>query len=169
MVKTSGIDPSETKQGSIEKGLKNVQTEKLHRDLQEAIQEKAKIEAELSKYRILTGKMESDLKSLTDAYKSLEQVNFQLESEAKSIPKENKETYPDLDAIKEEAKEEGRKESEVELNDLLVCLGQEQAKVEKLSSRLVELGEDISSLLEGVGDDLEIPEDSDDDDEDMKT
>ncbi|KAF8396703.1 hypothetical protein HHK36_018330 [Tetracentron sinense] len=46
------------------------------------------------------------------------------------------------------------KRREVELNDLLVCLRQEQSKVEKLSATLVELGEDVESLLEGVGDEV---------------
>ncbi|KAI3959482.1 hypothetical protein MKW98_019072 [Papaver atlanticum] len=146
-------------------------TDKLRRDLQEAAKqvqvlksEKTKIQDEAYSHRSLADKMKSDLKSLSDAYKSLEQAKSLLESEVKALKLETKNS-PDLDAIKEEAKEEGRKESEVELNDLLVCLGQEQAKVEKLSSRLEELGEDVSSLLEGVGDDLEMPEDSDDDDD----
>nr|GEY59626.1 golgin candidate 6 isoform X2 [Tanacetum cinerariifolium] len=49
---------------------------------------------------------------------------------------------PDIEKIKAEAREEAQKESEGELGDLLVCLGQEQTKVEKLSARLLELGED---------------------------
>ncbi|KAI3899521.1 hypothetical protein MKW92_026009 [Papaver armeniacum] len=146
-------------------------TDKLRRDLQEAAKqvqvlksEKAKVQDEAHAHRSLADKMKSDLKSLSDAYKSLEQAKSLLESEVKALKLETTKS-PDLDAIKEEAKEEGRKESEVELNDLLVCLGQEQAKVEKLSSRLEELGEDVSSLLEGVAEDLEMPEDSDDDDD----
>ncbi|RZC49433.1 hypothetical protein C5167_017865 [Papaver somniferum] len=146
-------------------------TDKLRRDLQEAAKqvqvlksEKAKVQDEADAHCSLADKMKSDLKSLSDAYKNLEQAKSLLESEVKALKLETKKS-PDLDAIKEEAKEEGRKESEVELNDLIVCLGQEQAKVEKLSSRLEELGEDVSSLLEGVGDDLEMPEDSDDDDD----
>ncbi|KAI3899077.1 hypothetical protein MKW92_006812 [Papaver armeniacum] len=147
-------------------------TDKLRRDLQEAAKqvqvlksEKAKVQDEAHAHRSLADKMKSDLKSLSDAYKSLEQAKSLLESEVKALKLETTKSR-DLDAIKEEAKEEGRKESEVELNDLLVCLGQEQAKVEKLSSRLEELGEDVSSLLEGVAEDLEMPEDSDDDDDD---
>ena len=37
--------------------------------------------------------------------------------------------------------------TEVVLNDLLVCLSQEQTKVEKLSTRLAELGEDVHTLF----------------------
>ncbi|XP_069149957.1 golgin candidate 6-like isoform X5 [Solanum lycopersicum] len=43
--------------------------------------------------------------------------------------------------------------------DLLVCLGQEQRKVDKLSSRLRELGEDVGKLLEDVVDDVDADED----------
>ncbi|OEL24875.1 Golgin candidate 6 [Dichanthelium oligosanthes] len=73
--------------------------------------------------------------------------------------------YPDVEAIKAQAKEEAEKDSEAELNDLLVCLGQEQTKVEKLSARLAELGEDVDTLLQGIGDETAIP-DGDDEDED---
>ncbi|CAL5407872.1 unnamed protein product [Camellia sinensis] len=67
---------------------------------------------------------------------------------------------PDVEAVKAEAKEEAQKESEAELNDLLVCLGQEQSKVEKLSVRLLELGEDVDNLLEGIGDDIGLLQDA---------
>lgn len=152
-------------------GRERVQSENLRRDLQEAIQrvemlrsDRAKIEDEAAMYRNLAEKLESDLKSLSDAYNSLEQANFQLETEVKALRKGG-EPYPDVEAIRAQAKEEAEKESETELNDLLVCLGQEQSKVEKLSARLAELGEDVDSLLEGIGDDAAIPEDEEDDDE----
>ncbi|RRT75911.1 hypothetical protein B296_00017176, partial [Ensete ventricosum] len=88
--------------------------------------QKAKIEAEVSNYRNLTTKLECcDLKSLSDAYNSLEQSNFRLETEAKALRKGEDVPYPDTEAIKAEAREETEKENEAELNDLLVCLGQE--------------------------------------------
>ncbi|KAF8397583.1 hypothetical protein HHK36_016503 [Tetracentron sinense] len=153
-------------------GRERVQTETLRRDLQEALQriemlksEKAKIEAEASMCRNLAGKMESDLNSLSDAYNSLEQANFRLESEVKALRNGGSKPFPDLEALKLEAKEEAQKESEVELNDLLVCLGQEQSKVEKLSAKLVELGEDVESLLEGIGDEAGLPEDDEDEED----
>lgn len=74
--------------------------------------------------------------------------------------------YPDVEAIKAQAKEEAEKDSEAERNDLLVCLGQEQTKVEKLSTRLTELGEDVDTLLQGIGDDTAIPDDDDEDEDD---
>ncbi|KAL2525012.1 Golgin candidate 6 [Abeliophyllum distichum] len=108
--------------------------------------------------------MESDLQSLSDAYNSLEQANFQLEREVKALKSGGATPDLDIEAIKAEAREEAQKESEVELNDLLVCLGQEQSKVEKLSTRLMELGEDVDKLLDGIGDETELPEDDEEED-----
>ncbi|KAF4373274.1 hypothetical protein G4B88_007287 [Cannabis sativa] len=156
--------------------LDRAQVEKLRRDLHEASQrlemlksEKAKTESEALMYQNLAAKMESDLKSLSDAYNSLEQANFQLEKEVKALRNGGggggSSAIPDIEAIKAEAKEEAQKESEAELSDLLVCLGQEQSRVEKLSARLLELGEDVDQLLEGIGDDAGLAEDDDDEDE----
>ncbi|XP_024029478.1 golgin candidate 6 [Morus notabilis] len=149
-----------------------VQVETLRRDLKETTQrlellmaEKAKVESDASMYQNLASKIESDLKSLSDAYNSLEQANFHLENEVKALRDGGPSTFPDVKAIKAEAREEAQKESEAELNDLLVCLGQEQSKVEKLSARLLELGEDVDKLLEGIGDDVGLPEDSEEEDE----
>ncbi|XP_042508014.1 golgin candidate 6 isoform X1 [Macadamia integrifolia] len=151
-------------------GRERVQTETLRRDLQEAVQrvemlksEKSKIEADASMYCNLASKLEADLKSLSDAYNSLEQANFRLESEVNALRKG--EAYPDVEALKAQAREEAQKESEAELSDLLVCLGQEQSKVEKLTIRLKELGEDVDSLLDGIGDDIGLPDDGEEDDD----
>lgn len=154
-------------------GMDRVQIETLRRDLQEASKrlellkaEKAKIESEATMYQNLAGKMESDLQSLSDAYNSLEQSNLQLENEVKALRGEGPSTFPDVEAIKAEAREEALKESEGELNDLLVCLGQEQSKVDRLSARLLELGEDVDQLLDGIGDDAGAAEDVEDEDDD---
>ncbi|KAE9598979.1 hypothetical protein Lalb_Chr15g0086731 [Lupinus albus] len=154
-----------------------LQMERLRRDLQEASQrlealktEKAKIDSDATLYRNLATKTEADLRSLSDAYNSLEQANFQLENEVKALKRGvgGSSIFPDVEAIKAEAREEAQKESEGELNDLLVCLGQEQSKVERLSARLLELGEDVDKLLEGVGDDIGIGgfDDGEDDEDD---
>ncbi|XVE84048.1 hypothetical protein DITRI_Ditri16bG0137600 [Diplodiscus trichospermus] len=165
----SGHSQPDLRAGS---GLDRVQAETLRRDLQEASQridtlkaEKAKIESEASMYQNLAGKLESDLKSLSDAYNSLEQTNLHLENEVKALKSGGTSTSADIEAIKVEAREEAHKESEAELNDLLVCLGQEQSKVEKLSARLLELGEDVDKLLEGIGDDMGLPEDDEEEED----
>lgn len=78
-----------------------VQVDALRRDLEEASRrvemlksERAKIEAEAHNYRNLAGKLESDLKSLSDAYNSLEQDNCRLESEVKVLRKGRTVPYP---------------------------------------------------------------------------
>ncbi|XP_071692103.1 golgin candidate 6 [Rutidosis leptorrhynchoides] len=166
-----GSSNSEPRQTS---GSERVQIETLRRDLQEAIQrvemlktENTNIQSEASSYKNLAEKMETDLKSLSDAYNSLEQANFHLEMEVRGLKNGGAGPTPnvDIEKIKEEAREEAQKESEAELGDLLVCLGQEQSKVEKLSARLMELGEDVDVLLEGIGDDAGLQDDDDDDDD----
>ncbi|KAL3331396.1 hypothetical protein AABB24_034954 [Solanum stoloniferum] len=162
----TGGNNSSSLERKVSGGSDRVQLETLRRDLQEASQrietlkaDKAKAELEASTYKNLAGKTESDLKSLSDAYNSLEQANFRLEKEVDALKS------GDIEALKEEAREEALKESEAELSDLLVCLGQEQSKVEKLSTRLRELGEDVDTLLEGIGDDAGA-DDADEDEED---
>ncbi|GMP96643.1 hypothetical protein CsSME_00045185 [Camellia sinensis var. sinensis] len=115
-------------------GSSQVQLETLHRDLQEASQrldtlktKKTKIESEASIYCNLAGKMESNLKSLSDAYNSLEQANFHLEKEIKALKSGEATPILGVEAVKAETREEAQNESEVELNDLLVWLGQEQS------------------------------------------
>ncbi|KAL1834785.1 hypothetical protein ACET3Z_004436 [Daucus carota] len=145
----AGLPPSEQKVvGNSE--------ETLRKQLQEVSEQLEMVNMEKSQ-------TESDLKSLSDAYNSLEQANYQLENEIKALKAGGAMPFPDIESIKAEAKEESQKESEAELNDLLVCLGQEQSKVEKLSSRLTELGEDVDQLLEGIGEDAELPEDDESD------
>ena len=160
--------PEQRASGSLER----VQAETLRRDLLESNQrvemvkaEKAKIESEASMYQNLAGKMEAELKSLSDAYNRLEQDNLRLEKEAKALKNGGASTVADIEAIKAEAREEAQKESEAELNDLLVCLGQEQSKVEKLSGRLLELGEDVDKLLEGIGDETGLPDDDEEEED----
>ncbi|KAL3818033.1 hypothetical protein ACJIZ3_003938 [Penstemon smallii] len=173
VAKTSGTGSSQLEHRS-NGGSERVQIETLRRDLHEASQrletikaEKARIESEASSHQNLASKLDSDLKSLSDAYNSLEQVNFQLEHEVKALKNSGAVPIPDIESIKAEAREEAQKDSETELNDLLVCLGQEQNKVEKLSARLMELGEDVDNLLDGIGDDVGIQgEDEEEEEED---
>ncbi|KAJ3671660.1 hypothetical protein LUZ60_007739 [Juncus effusus] len=143
-----------------------VQTETLRRDLLEASKlienlksENSNLKSESSNFKSLALKLESDLKSLSDAYNSMEQANIQLEKEIKDL------RNPNVERMREEAREEAQRESEGELNDLLVCLGQEQTKVERLSARLAELGEDVENLLEGIGEDSALQEEDEDEDD----
>jgi len=171
-VASSGRD--EQSQGSEQRAstvMDKVQMESIRRELQETSQrletvkaEKAKIESEASSNKNMAAKLEFDLKSLSDAYNSLEQANYHLEQEVKSLKGgESPMQFPDIEAIKEEVRKEAQKESEDELNDLLVCLGQEESKVEKLSAKLIELGVDVDKLLEDIGDESEAQAESEED------
>lgn len=46
--------------------------------------------------------------------------------------------------------ESAQKEADEEMSDLLVCLGQETAKVERLSAALSERGVNIEEILQGT-------------------
>ncbi|XP_020587913.1 golgin candidate 6 isoform X2 [Phalaenopsis equestris] len=175
LVRTGGSEALEAAAMKPSSGRDRIQLESLRRELHEATKQleilkmqKAKIEEEANYYQNAAGKLESDLKSLSDAYNSLEQDNFRLESEAKASRKEGNLFHPDVEAIRAEAREEAQKESEAELNDLLVCLGQEQSKVDKLSTRLAELGEDVEKLLEEIGDESGLPDEEEEEDGDEK-
>eukprot|EP00252_Welwitschia_mirabilis_P026477 TRINITY_DN8701_c0_g1_i1.p1 TRINITY_DN8701_c0_g1~~TRINITY_DN8701_c0_g1_i1.p1 ORF type:complete len:947 (-),score=232.58 TRINITY_DN8701_c0_g1_i1:187-3027(-) len=174
----SAVEPDPSESGNNNRmqsvnGIKlRIESSTLRNELEEAQNkiemlkaEKMKCESELSLFKQLAGKFEADLKSLSDAYNSLEQTNYRLELEIKSLRGEDSSIQSTLDAIKEEGRLEAQKESEAELNDLLVCLGQEQSKVEKLSARLTELGEDVETLLEGIGEEGEARDDNNEEEE----
>lgn len=135
-------------------------------------EEKSELESEYLQYRQLAAEKENDFKGLSDAYNALEQENVRLDQELKNLRGGGSQSESGVDSGPrshdelEEAREEGRKESEGELNDLLVCLGQEETKVERLSARLKELGEDVDKLLEGIGEPEGEVEDDGDDGED---
>ena len=57
----------------------------------------------------------------------------------------------DIDRRIAEAATKAAAEAEDSVNDLLVCLGQEERKVELLSARLAELGVDAAAIVAAVG------------------
>ena len=65
----------------------------------------------------------------------------------------------DLEAAVAAAREEAMAEADESMNDLLVCLGQEEKKTEVLAAKLRELGHDVEDLLA----DIESEEDEDED------
>ncbi|KAJ0734843.1 hypothetical protein HanPI659440_Chr11g0425051 [Helianthus annuus] len=76
----------------LNNGSERVQIATLRRDLQEVSQwlemlktENSNIQNEALSYKNLAEKMETDLKSLSDAYNSLEQVNYSLEMEVRVL------------------------------------------------------------------------------------
>ncbi|KAL6509115.1 Golgin candidate 6 [Orobanche gracilis] len=173
LARTGGASDSSQLERKVSAGSERVQVETLRRDLHETTQrleilkaEKSRIEAEASMHRSAADKMESDLKSLSDAYNSLEEVNDKLEREVKALKSGGSVSIPaDIEAIKAAAREEAQRETETELNDLLACLGQEQSKVEKLRARLSELGVDAVKLMDGIGEDMGLDGDNDEEEE----
>jgi len=96
----------------------------------------------------------------------------QAEAEAKALTRASAEareesssrqsaSREELAAAVAKAKEEAMAEADESMNDLLVCLGQEEKKTEVLRERLEALGENVDDLLEG----LEDEEDEEDDEE----
>lgn len=53
-------------------------------------------------------------------------------------------------AAAEKAREEAEQEAEEGMNDLLVCLGQEEAKVEALRNKLEAMGVDVEAVLSEI-------------------
>lgn len=90
-----------------------------------------------------------DLEDLSAAYNQLEVHSLQVEAQLRDAA-----GVGDVAQLVEKARKAAREEAEAEqeegMNDLLVCLGQEEAKVERLRARLEELGEDVDALLEAV-------------------
>ncbi|XP_024530596.1 golgin candidate 6 [Selaginella moellendorffii] len=123
-----------------------------------AINQRRELESEVVSYKQLASKYEAELQSLSSAYNELEKINHGMDGQMKSMRSvvegkgvSLKPSPEELEAAREEGRAEAQKENEAELNDLLVCLGQEESKVEKLRARLEELGEDVGALLEGIG------------------
>ena len=69
----------------------------------------------------------------------------------------------DLDLACKKAKEEAEAEADESMNDLLVCLGQEEKKTEILREKLEELGQDVDVMLEGLDDQEEEEEEEEED------
>eukprot|EP00899_Mesostigma_viride_P014235 jgi/Mesvir1/22812/Mv14224-RA.1 len=132
----------------------------------------AALKSELEEARALAAKHEQDLQALSGAYNSLEQENFRLEEalrEAESKRPPASTAAPGVEALiaaraegREQGKQEAAEEHESEMNDLLVCLGQEESKVERLSRALTELGQDVEALLAEVAAEEEGKDDEED-------
>ena len=145
----------------------------------EARDEATGLKCELEEARDGVSRAQADLQALSSAYNTLEaerdsevgelraRISKLEAGQSEADPQARGASAAELAAAREEGATEARAEaeaaaaeSEAEMNDLLACLGIEEEKVEQLSERLVELGEDPESLLEGIGGD-EDPEDED--------
>lgn len=131
----------------------------------------------------LSAKAEDDLAEVSSAYNHLEEHAHQLEQQLASVQQaaelatlqavERSSTVDEaavnarIQAAMAAAQADAAAEADEQMSDLLVCLGQEEAKVQVLSDRLARLGVDVDSLVadivaagemdtaaEGSGDDL---------------
>ncbi|XRB23492.1 Uso1/P115-like protein [Pseudoscourfieldia marina] len=141
----------------------------------------AAAEAALAKAEARAAKAEADLQDLAGAYNALEQASFEREAAARSerssstaAPPSGGKWYDEgqldvqIATAKEEAANAARAEAEEEMGDLLVCLGQEEAKVERLREALAERGmteEQVDEMLCDIGADEEEEDDEEDDEE----
>ena len=110
----------------------------------------------------LATKYEADLADVSATYASLESHAFALESEIQQLKATpppppapaaapgigEAEVRAKIEAAVAEAREEMTAENDDAMNDLLVCLGQEERKVEVLSEKLVGHGVDVETILE---------------------
>ena len=94
---------------------------------------RAEAERELASVRALASRHEESLRALSQAYNTLEAAHFQLEEQLRQRGDAN---GSGAEALLEAASAE----HEQELNDLLVCLGQEETKVERLREALLSRG-----------------------------
>lgn len=167
----SSRDPKELFASRVELEALKQKIQEYQHTLKDIERKQNEKESELLYYKQLAAKHEADLKSLSDAYNSLEQENYHLDMEVRNPRSGTQGTATtglslgELEAAKEEGRREAQKENETEMNDLLVCLGQEESKVEKLRARLEELGEDVEALLQGIGEEPEEEEDGEEGDE----
>jgi chromosome segregation ATPase len=158
--------------GSPESGARNASTEALHSAVEAAKRASAgeinALKHELDDMRRLADERQESLTSLSTAYNGLEAEVYRLEAESKGL-REKLHAVADsdgglapntaaLDVARDAGREEGRRLAEAaalaeaaeahesELNDLLACLGQEEASKEHLYAKLLELGQDESAL-----------------------
>jgi hypothetical protein len=140
----------------------------LARVREEAERDLAAARAETAEARGSAARHEESLTALSEAYNTLEAAHFRFEEELRQASSRGGGgggiTPEQLRAAVAEARAEGvaqgvaqaAAEHEQELNDLLVCLGQEEAKVSALSAALEAAGGvDVQALLASVqcGDD----------------
>ena len=138
--------------------------ELLSRVRQDAERDLAAARAECEEARRASARNEESLKALSQAYNALEAAHFRLEEELRQASAGSADggvTLERLRAAVAEARQAGitegaeaaAAEHEQEMSDLLVCLGQEEAKVVRLCRELEARGVDTGPLLAQDDDD----------------
>lgn len=105
-------------------------------------------------------KLEAELADLSAAYSQLEHHANSLQSRVDELEQQHSTHSQQLEqrvaAARQEARQEAQQQAQQEADeamaDLLVCLGQEEAKVARLSAALTGRGVDVDALLAGIAD-----------------
>eukprot|EP01025_Chloroclados_australasicus_P026025 TRINITY_DN2584_c0_g3_i5.p1 TRINITY_DN2584_c0_g3~~TRINITY_DN2584_c0_g3_i5.p1 ORF type:complete len:852 (+),score=125.31 TRINITY_DN2584_c0_g3_i5:245-2800(+) len=90
------------------------------------------------------------LKRLDHSYQHLQQRAFELENKLQEQEKSKGLSEEEVAAKIKYEVEKAQSEGEEAMADLLVCLGEEEAKVAILSEKLRDLGEDPEQLIQGI-------------------
>eukprot|EP01023_Acetabularia_acetabulum_P036281 TRINITY_DN3429_c0_g1_i11.p1 TRINITY_DN3429_c0_g1~~TRINITY_DN3429_c0_g1_i11.p1 ORF type:complete len:629 (+),score=117.89 TRINITY_DN3429_c0_g1_i11:2086-3972(+) len=97
---------------------------------------------------------QSALKRLNDSYQHTQKRAFELEAKLTEMEKKKGYTEEEVSAKIQYEVEKAQMDGEEAMADLLICLGEEEAKVAVLIERLQELGEDPQELLRNIKNDL---------------
>lgn len=110
---------------------RNVQLEK----------EAKEAKADMERMQQALAKAEADLEGLSTAYTALDshanELQAKLDQAIVTGPAANGQPQ-DMEALLQAAREEAERDANAAMEDLLVCLGQEEAKVERLEALLEE-------------------------------
>ncbi|KAL6785367.1 CGL135 [Auxenochlorella protothecoides x Auxenochlorella symbiontica] len=109
--------------------------------------------------RASLGRLEGEMEGLSSAYSSLDSHAAELQAELARLRKRERHGAASEGGGPSEGLGAAPPPEDDELTDLLVCLGQEEAKVAVLCARLEELGVDSLALLEAAAPPLELPPD----------
>jgi Uso1 / p115 like vesicle tethering protein, head region/Uso1 / p115 like vesicle tethering protein, C terminal region len=125
----------------------------LKMEVQQLRERNSRLEKEVEEARLDTERLqqalvkaEADLEGLSTAYTALDSHATELQARldkallapASSQPNTDAGGHPDVKALVQSARKEAEEEASAAMEDLLVCLGQEEAKVEKLEALLAE-------------------------------
>ncbi|GMH42390.1 hypothetical protein BSKO_10309 [Bryopsis sp. KO-2023] len=119
-----------------------------HRDVQELA---ARFEQEC---KAMASQKENAEREYQIAYKQLEDHAAHLGNQVQELETQRQASAPaghDFSEAIQAAREEAQREAMESTEDLLVCLGLEHEKVNRLSRRLELLGEDVPTVLDGIG------------------
>ena len=105
--------------------------------------------------------MQATENARTEAAADCDEEIFQLETKLREMQANASQNNNKGDGVAAAEEGEEEEDADAELNDLLVCLGQEEKKTEILRQRLEALGENVDELLEGLEDEEEEEEEED--------